>query len=199
MAVVFSTASAQEARSIQLDNPSFEEDRQAFGTTPNKWVNVGDPTYTPPDIQPGFFGVSLEAQHGDNYVSLAVRQDNTWEGIGQKLKSPLKKGKSYAFSVWLTRSQTFISAIRDEAEPTNFKSPTILKIWGYNTKTNKEELLAESVPVGHSKWVCYTFVLSPTLDDFDQIDLTAYYAPGFELKNGHLLLDNCSDIKLIED
>lgn len=172
---------------------------QAPGTTPSKWINVGAPTYSPPDIQPGFFGVSLEAQHGQNYVSLAVRQDNTWEGIGQKLKAPLKKGKSYAFSVWLTRSQAFISAIRDEAEPANFNSPTILKIWGYNAMTQREELLAESVPVGHSKWVCYTFVLSPTLDDFDQIDLTAYYAPGFELKNGHLLLDNCSDIKLIED
>lgn len=182
-----------------MENPSFDQDFQAHSTVPCQWINVGDPTYSPPDIQPGFFGVSLAAQDGKNYVSLAVRQDNTWEGIGQKLKSPLKKGQSYAFSIWLTRSKTFISAVQDQAEPVNFTAPTILKIWGYNTKTKREELLAQSAPVGHSKWVCYTFVLSPTLDDFDQIDLTAYYAPGYELKNGHLLLDNCSDIKLIED
>ena len=115
------------------------------------------------------------------------------------LLEPIKRDSEYAFSVWLTRTDTFRSAVvTNKQEIVNFNAPTILKIWGYNTKTEQEELLAESQPVSHSKWIRYDFVLKPSLSDFDELDLMAYYAPGFEQKNGHLLIDNCSDIKLIE-
>jgi len=32
------------------------------------------------------------------------------------------------------------------------------------------------------------------LTDFDELDLMAYFAPGFERMNGNLLIDNCSPI-----
>jgi hypothetical protein len=77
----------------------------------------------------------------------------------------------------------------------NYNAPTILKIWGVNTRTNEEELLAESAAISHSMWTRYTFTLQPVKSDYDEIDLMAYYAPGSEGKNGNLLIDNCSAIE----
>jgi hypothetical protein len=78
-----------------------------------------------------------------------------------------------------------------------YNAPTILKIWGVNSQTQEEELLAESEAVSHSVWTKYTFILKPAVADFDEIDLMAYYAKGFEQKNGNLLIDNCSPITKI--
>ncbi|MEO6038550.1 MAG: hypothetical protein ABIQ93_09055, partial [Saprospiraceae bacterium] len=88
----------------------------------------------------------------------------------------------------------YMSATRTSPMPINLNAPTILKIWGYNTITQQEELLAESSAVSHSEWTKYSFILKPAIGDFDELDLMAYYAPGFENKNGNLLIDNCSPI-----
>jgi hypothetical protein len=188
-----------EAQSrIELKNPSFEADNRGVGIVPTGWEDKGSEAETPPDIQPGFFNVELSAQHGRNYLGMTVRDNNTWEGIGQKLEGWLQKDSVYTFGLWLARSNDFVSVTRTTGEMATFKSPTILKIWGYNTQTGQEELLAESTPVSHSKWVRYQFTLRPTQSDFDEIDLMAYYAPGHERKNGHLLIDNCSAIVRIQ-
>lgn len=183
---------------IRLDNPSFEESEPRAGKEPSFWIDLGAETATPPDIQPGLFGVTLAPQHGRTYLGLSVREDNTWEGVGQVLDGLLKKDSSYSFSLALSRSNTFKSPLKGGSEIKPFTSPTILKIWGYNTKTKQEELLAESQPVSHSKWVRYEFVLTPTLADYDELDLMAYYAPGFEKTNGNLLIDDCSAIVKIK-
>lgn len=183
---------------LELKNPSFEADKPAAGFVPTGWVNLGAMDQTPPDVQPGFFGVTIQAQQGNSFLGLVVREGNSWEGVGQKLNGFMEQGVSYSFSIWLNRSNTYKSATRGNPEFKPFTAPTILKIWGYNTKTHHEQLLAESEPVGHSKWVRYDFVLTPTLEDFDEIDLMAYYAPGHENENGNLLIDNCSLIEKIE-
>jgi hypothetical protein len=181
-----------------LKNPSFEADAPGAGVDITGWKNLGAADQTPPDIQPGWFGVRFPAQHGKNYLGLAVRETNTWEGVGQRLDGVLQKDSAYIFSLWLSRSNEYISSLAGKPEPVKFNAPTILKIWGYNTQTGQEELLAESMPVGHSEWVFYEFVLSPTLGDYDEIDLMAYYAPGFEYQNGNLLIDDCSAIEKID-
>jgi hypothetical protein len=84
--------------------------------------------------------------------------------------------------------------LRGRGEPVSFVNPTILKIWGYNTKTGEDELLAESTPPGHSEWIKYEFILQPKKGSYNEIDLMAYYAEGFEQTNGNLLIDHCSDI-----
>ncbi|MFN0213248.1 MAG: hypothetical protein ACKVT2_03255 [Saprospiraceae bacterium] len=179
---------------IRLKNPSFEADEPQSGKEPSFWINLGDEKASPPDVQPGFFGVAMVAQDGKTYLGLVVREDTTWEGVGQKLEGVLRKDSAYKFSLWMTRSNTFKSALKNGIELANFSAPTVLKIWGYNTQTNQQELLAESQPVGHSKWTRYEFILKPSLADLDELDLMAYYAPGYEKKNGNLLIDNCSDI-----
>ncbi len=194
--VLFFVAHIQAQRPIELKNPSFETNAPEPGKTPAGWINLGAADQTPPDIQPGFFGVKMPAQDANNYLGLVVRESNTWEGVGQVLTDYLKKDSAYTFSVWLSRSNELSSGVvvSDGTDFKAFDAPTILKIWGFNTKTKQEELLGESQPVSHSKWVKYEFVLKPTLTDYDEIDLMAYYAYGHELKNGNLLIDNCSSI-----
>jgi hypothetical protein len=182
-----------------LRNPSFEEDKPAAGIEPDGWLNMGAPGETPPDIQPGFFDVQLKAQDGKTYLGLATRDNNTWEGVGQWLDGFLQKDSSYTFSLYLARSNSFISISRATQKEASYNAPTVLKIWGVNSTTQQEELLAESVPVSHSQWTLYTFTLKPTVADFDEINLMAYYAPGFEQKNGNLLIDNCSAIVKINN
>lgn len=194
---VFLCGEISAQKPIELKNPSFDLGLSGAGMVPSGWINLGASDQTPPDIQPGFFQVDMLAQDGKHYLGLVVRETNTWEGVGQRLSEFLKKDSSYTFSVWLARSNVYRSPTPLSAEPMNFNAPTILKIWGYNTKTQQEELLAESQSVSHSKWVLYEFVLNPTLADFDELDLMAYYAPGREKQNGNLLIDNCSAIEKI--
>lgn len=179
---------------FNLKNPSFEDDKPGAGKGASDWLDMGAPGETPPDIQPGSFNVTLPPQDGKTYLGLVTRDNSTWEGVGQQLDGFLKKDSTYAFSVWLARANNFISTSKLTGQEAKYNNPTILKIWGVNTETREEELLAESNPVGHSQWTLYTFILKPTVADFDEIDLMAYYAPGFEQKNGNLLIDNCSAI-----
>ncbi len=184
---------------FELINPSFEINDPEVGLPPSGWEDLGLKGETPPDRQPGRFDVSLPAQDGELYVGMVVRENNSWEGLGQRLRGFLKKDSAYTFSVYLTRSQRYMSATRTSTAMINFNAPTILKIWGYNTATQQEELLAESSAISHSEWVKYSFILKPALADFDELDLMAYYAPGFEKKNGNLLMDNCSAIVKIKN
>lgn len=183
---------------IALENPSFESDEPSPNKVPTGWINLGASDQTPPDIQPGFFQVVIPPQEGDAYLGLVVRENNTWEGVGQKLKGFLQKDSAYSFSLFLTRSNALQSPIAGNSELKRFNNPTVLKIWGYNTKTKEEELLAESQAVSHSKWMRYEFILKPSLADFNELDLMAYYAPGFENTNGNLLIDDCSAIVKIK-
>jgi len=179
---------------FELKNPSFEDDKPAHGTVPGGWLDLGAPGETPPDIQPGQFGVNMSARDGKTYLGLTVRDNNTWEGVGQRLDGFLKKDSTYTFSVWLARSNSLLSMSRTTGQEAKYNNPTILKIWGVNTETREEELLAESTAISHSHWTLFTFTLQPTVADFDEIDLMAYYAPGYEKTNGNLLIDNCSAI-----
>lgn len=194
----FPLAGISGQESIELENPSFEEDEASASMVPSGWINLGAEDQSPPDIQPGFWRVNIPAQDGRTYLGLVVRENNTWEGVGQYLFEFLKKDTAYSFSLWLTRSTGYRSPTNLSNQLVSFNAATILKIWGHNTKTNQEELLAESQPVGHSKWVRYEFILKPTLCDYDELDLMAYYAPGAEKMNGNLLIDNCSTIVMIK-
>jgi hypothetical protein len=199
LSCLFFLFAVQAQKTIPLQNPSFEWDEPQPGMPPGGWMNMGANDETPSDIQPGFFGVKMEAQDGERYVGMVVRDNNTWEGIGQKLNGWLKRDSTYTFSLYLARSNNYQSVSRATGEEVNFKSPTILKIWGVNTRTAEEELLAESSTVSHSIWTRYTFMLQPSIADFDEINLMAYYAPGNEGKNGNLLIDDCSAIVEVKE
>jgi hypothetical protein len=182
---------------ITLKNPSFDVDLRRPSTEITGWIWIGEMKDSPPDIQPGSWGVTKKAKQGCCYAGLVVRDNGTWEGLGQVFKSALVKDSSYTFSLWLCVSEEYKSRTPESKEKVvNFDTPAILKIWGYNTATEQEELLAESAPIKHGDWREYSFVLTPTLANFNEIDLTAFYSEGNEKTNGHILMDNCSALVL---
>lgn len=182
--------------SIHLKNPSFEWDELGAGKVPRGWMNAGKEQESPPDIQPCCFQVWMGAIDGKQFLGLVTRDNNTWEGVSQLLDGWLMKDSAYVFTVSLARSDRYISLSKTTNQEANYTHPTVLKIWGYNTVTKQEELLALSTPVDHKTWQAYTFVLQPKHAAFNQIDLMAYYASAFEKTNGNLLVDDCSDLVL---
>lgn len=195
--MVFLMCVLQAQTTIRLQNPSFEWDNVQPGKVPSGWTDLGMEGESPPDILPGPWEVKLEAAHGTTYLGLVVRDNNTWEGIGQTLKGRITKDSAYTFSVDLAYCDTFLSFSRiNFREDVYYDTPTVLRIWGINSIFNRKELLAESTVIDHTDWIRYAFTLKPTKADCDVLQLMAYYAPGKEKMNGNLLVDNCSDIEL---
>lgn len=181
---------------IRLNNPSFEWDAPGHSQVPRGWLNAGADGESPPDIQPGFFQVRQEAIEGNKFLGMVTRDNNTWEGISQVLDGWLMKDSAYVFTLSLARAEQYISTSRITGREENFNQAAILKIWGYNSVTRQDELLAQSLPVEHSDWRAYTFALQPKRGSYNQIDLMAYYATPFIKTNGNLLLDACSNLVL---
>ncbi len=177
-----------------LNNPSFEAPKPAHSTLPYGWLDAGEEAQSLPDIQPGYFGVSLKPHDGKTYLGLVTREDGTREAVAQQLNGYLTKDSTYSFNIWLARSNSLYSFTMPKMIEKHFKSPTILKIFGYNTASGNAELLAESTAIGHSKWLQYSFELVPTVDNFNMIELVAYYVTEDEKTNGNLMLDQCSHI-----
>ena len=125
-----------DTTTIVLINGSFEGTPQP-GNPPAAWIDCGFRAETPPDIQPQvpgrepFFRVTKPAYHGNTYLGMVVRENETYERVGQKLSRPLKKGRCYSFSIYLTRSLEYISASHmSSTELKSFTTPVILRIYG---------------------------------------------------------------------
>lgn len=203
-----------QSQVIKLTNPSFE-DVPHSGTTgysPKGWLDCGSvnfPTQTPPDIQPSFFGVQLAAQNGNTYLGLVVRDDDTWEAVSQRLLSPMKAGNCYQISIYIARSENYISG-RGNRHPNtpddsqyklntiNHNQPVTLRIWGGNNYCDKKENFVVTDEINHTNWVKYTFKLEPK-SRITHISFEAFYkTPILFPYNGNLLIDNISDIVQID-
>jgi hypothetical protein len=68
----------QAQTTIRLKNPSFEWDEPKSGKVPGGWIDLGMAGETPPDIQPGSWGIRMNARHGTKYLGLVVRDNYTW-------------------------------------------------------------------------------------------------------------------------
>ena len=195
---------------IKLINPSFEGPPSAgqpgVGLRLSGWFDCGSYHYTgqtPPDIHPtGSYAWSVDSrpQQGNTFLGMVVRYDDTHEFVGQTLSSPLLKDKCYSFSCYLSMSDVYLSPTNRNRDSTeNFTTPTVLRIWGGNTLCeDKAQLLAESEPISNLNWKPYFFKLSPKFN-YKYIILEVFYkTPVLFPYNGHLLLDNCSDITEID-
>jgi hypothetical protein len=179
---------------IKLANPSFEDTAQA-GHTPKQWFDCGFATETPPDIQPGnFFQVSQTPYHGDTYLGMVTRDNDTWESVGQILKRPLEKDACYSFCIYLMRSPTYLSQTKTSSKEENYTNPIILKVWGSNAFCEKTDLLVESPKIENTSWKKYCVIFKPH-NNIDHILFEAYYDSQTKAPyNGNLLLDNLSAI-----
>ncbi len=179
---------------IRLTNPSFD-DGAKHSKTPYGWYNCGDEEESPPDIQPGFFEVEKKPQKGKSFLGLVTRDNDTQEGISQKLGYALKPGECYNFSLYLAKAANYISVSRTTNKEENFKEAIRLKIWGGNSQCGQVELLAETPPIANIAWKKFDFTFKPK-KSHKYIYLQADYKRGaFFPYNGNLLIDNCSSIK----
>lgn len=183
---------------IYLKNPSFEG-TPAEGTLNGQmiegWYDCGFPGETIPDIHPvipGTFQVETQPFHGNTYIGLVVRDNETLERISQRLSSPMQGGISYAFSIATARSLAYFNRIHRNGRPINYATPAKLRIWGGSGLCDRDELLAESSLIIQTDWEITTFRLEPE-KNIEYIILEAYYkTPSPFPYNGNILLDNAS-------
>ena len=192
-----------QGQPIKLRNPSFEDvprmganDRIA----PRGWFDCGKPGESAPDVHPAMlpdpphFGVRKESQHGNTYMGMVTRDNDTWEAVAQRTSAPIVSGQCYEFDVFLARSPIYYSFSRTSDRRVNFADPIVLRIWGGNDYCNKREMLAESGLIENYEWKNYKFRFKPK-GDYTFITFEAYYkTPALFTYNGNVLVDNASDI-----
>ncbi len=194
-------AFSQQDEPILLTNPSFEGEPmigEKGSKLPDGWFDCGFPKETPPDIhlvEGNPFGVEQRPYHGNTYLGMVVRDNDTWEKVSQRLSAPLVAGKCYEFSLHLSRSMFYLSPTPSSGgQKFNYTSPANLRIWGGKGYCNRAELLAESSPIINSRWLEYNFRFEPK-DTITYIVLEAYYkTPILFPYNGNILVDNASAI-----
>jgi len=208
MVLSFSFSAVAQRDTITLKNPSFEDSpRQGSNVIVGikGWFDCGIinfPKESPPDIHPkDFWENTKQPDHGKTYLGMVVRDNDSYEAVSQKLTTAMEADNCYSFSVRLSRSERYISGStlnKDSKKKYNYTTPAVLRIWGGSGYCDEKELLGESRIVNHSEWKTYSFKLSPSLNH-KSIMLEAYYkVPVVIPYNGHILLDNCSQMVKID-
>lgn len=183
---------------IPFNNPSFEGIPKCC-EAPSGWYNCGESGESPPDIQPGFFQVTKAPSHGDTYLGLVVRDNETWEAVGQRLPQALEVNECYEFSVDLCRAELYLSLSRTTGEEVNYASPAKIRVWGGMGYCDKRELLYETSIITTTRWLTYTFRIHPKKGSYPFLLIEAYYkTPTLFPYNGNILLDNATPIKQID-
>jgi outer membrane protein OmpA-like peptidoglycan-associated protein len=189
-------AQSTNATPIYLDNPSFEDFARA-GHAPHGWFDCGKQGETPPDTQPGSFEVAENAHNGATYLGLVVRDNDTWESVGQRLEKNIEKDQLYTFSLQLCRAAMYQSLSRKDNQTVNYDRPIKVRIWGGNTYCGKVEMLAETGLISNVQWQEYKFKFTPKYDHSFFMIEAFYQTPILEGYNGNVLIDNASPIKPI--
>jgi hypothetical protein len=128
-------------------------------------------------------------------MGMVVREDGSFEAIGQKLPIPMTSGTIYAFSMHLAKSPLLLSPVRSAPmDSVSFDTPVVMRVYAGMSACDRLQLLAETAPIDHSGWKEYLVLLTPQAD-YTHISFVAYFAaPYLEFYNGHLLADHFSDL-----
>jgi len=181
---------------IVLMNPSFEgipkggDVREPFSL--QGWIDCSDEGQSPVDIHSGevdntFFNVTTKPFHGNSYIGLVVRDNDTWEKVSQRLSKPLLKDKCYEFSMYVARALEYQSPSPTTKRDANFTRPAKLRIWGGNSPCDKAQLLDETILIINSRWLVYNFRFEPT-NNYSYILFEAFYqTPSLFPYNGNIL------------
>lgn len=175
-----------QMKPVSLNNASFEGFPHD-AVCPDQWKACGDDST--PDILPGPWGVHQKPTHGNTFVGLITRENNSWEAICQKLEKPFKKNSCYKFSVDLSNSPAYAG----------FNQATVLRVWLGNDCCTKTKLIATSPLVDHYEWKTYEFMFSTEGNDYKYLFIEAYYRqPSLNYYKGNLLIDNFSIFKICD-
>lgn len=207
--LLFTTIYGQnDTQVIELKNPSFEGNARV-GQPPLEWLECDERTESTPDIhsrKSNFFSVATFPYDGLTYLGMVTRVDNTWESISQRLRDSIIESEVYSFSLYLARSENYVSAVGSKQssilninpnEKINYNIPVVLRIWGGDGYCDKIQLLHETSTIKHSEWKEYKIIFQPE-ENFSHISLEAFYDVNYgESYCGNLLIDNCSSIRKI--
>jgi outer membrane protein OmpA-like peptidoglycan-associated protein len=189
----------KEEPPIVLNNPSFEGTARAGiagGGGPYGWQDCGKPGESAPDIQPGAFQVTKAPNHGNTYLGMVVRDNDTWESVSQRLSVPLEVNKCYEMTLDLCNSKTYISQSRTTGQQVNYSVPVKLRFYGGNGSCARQELLYETPLVTNERWLMYYVRLKPKNASYNYLVIEAYYqTPVVFPYNGNVLVDNLSPIQ----
>lgn len=180
---------------VGLSNPSFEDIPQ-HSKPPIGWFYCGQAGESPPDVHPtGMFNVQHDPFEGNTYVGMVVRDNGTWEGIGQRLSSTIKAGQCYTFSIFAARSDTYASYSKMTGQAADYTEPVILKIWAGQHNCDGKTLLGKSPKIISTNWEKINFQFQ-TDQDYTHFFIEAYYnSDGNDRPyNGNVLIDNASPL-----
>ena len=151
-----------DSQDVRLTNPSFEDTPRQGTYDPltgkrsqpiRGWMDCGAILFrdaTPPDIHDGkskYWESEIVAAHGKTYMTIVVREDDSYETVSQPLLGTLKADQCYKFSINLAKSATYLSPTkRNQRRLLNFTQPAVLRVYGGNSTCDAGELLAESKP-----------------------------------------------------
>jgi outer membrane protein OmpA-like peptidoglycan-associated protein len=192
---------AQDLDTIRIINGSFEDNPRNGAETMldiKGWYDCGRlrfPNESPPDIHPGGYWKNMvPSLDGKTYLGMVVRDNDSYEGVSQRLSTPIKAGSCYEFSVSLAKSPQYISRSKLSQKEENYTRPAVLRVWGGTGYCNERELLAESPPVDNESWQTYKFSFKAKTE-LRYILVEAYYkTPVILPYNGHILLDKVTNI-----
>lgn len=197
--LVLSLLCAAQEQPIELINPSFE-DLPGVERVPYGWNDCGFAEETPPDIHPSpnrndlFFEVDNRPQDGASYLGMVVRDNETYEGISQRLRNPMIAGNCYQFSIYLAKSKNYLSYNSQYTGKEQFTTPIVLQVYGGSSLCDRKQLLAQSNIITSNRWIRYDFNFTPETN-LDYLILQAFYnTPVLFPYNGHILIDNASAI-----
>jgi len=203
ISVSFISAQDQVKGTIKIANGSFEDIphqgklTEMFGIF--RWTDCGRFDFineSPPDIHPkDFWDCSRPASHENTYLGMVVRDNESWESLSQRLEAPLEIGKCYRISIELSKCDSYKSGTsRSKDKLVDFLQPIVLRLWGGMGYCGNAQLLSESIPINHFEWKSYEFEFEATAQ-LRYITLQAFYETPVAIPyNGHLLIDNLSDL-----
>jgi len=156
-----------QGESISLANPSFEAAIPRASKPPAGWVDCNFFGESAPDVQPGFFEVTTQAQ------GLSLCRSDTYESM---LITGIDDGTDETRTLY------------------KFNTPAVLRIYGGNSYIDKRELLDETDTVANTNWKKFEFKFEPKAT-YSYIILEAFYkTPVLFPYNGNVLADNASEI-----
>ncbi|MBK8492741.1 MAG: hypothetical protein IPL49_18105 [Saprospirales bacterium] len=114
--------------------------------------------------------------------------------MSTNLKEPLRKGVEYQFSLFLCRSNKYISQSRLDFKATNYTTPAVLRIWAGNGSRPSGQLLynprRSTTATGGNTALLLFQMENGKSSDWKPVSVRDTGGPA----NGNILVDNCSAI-----
>ena len=194
LAAVTTTFGNAQPDTVYLENASFEENYIVLTPGQSDWMDCGFLSENPPGYQPGRYDVNLPARHLDSYLSMVVRDNYTWDAVGQKLSKPLQSGRCYKMTISLAQAKHYIDYSRSVSGRVQYRNPLRLLIWGGSDYCRVGQLLDATDLIKNKDWETFTLYFQPD-QPWTHITLHAYFLnPLAKAYNGHILIDHASAI-----